>query len=330
MSRWLSTSGNRIVRADGTPWIGRGANIHDTRSCGSCTADAGAPLADDARGLNEVKRRIDELADPWRATFIRLVLESRRTEDNYINDLNYRFLVKSIIDHIGTKPGVYVLVSIWLDTTLDDKGIPTADTNAILDQLARDFYTYDHVMFGVANEPEENYDGAQDAQVWTRMNEAVAAIRAAEAELGPNRHIVTVQGTREWGRWLDYYVTHPIAAEDGVNVAYETHIYNGPQDHSSLFLAPGEVLPVIIGEFAPVNDEWHQADLTDIQTLMRRATEAKISYLAWTFHHFCPPNLVGERPGMSWSENTINDGLGIALNPTDWGIVLKTDLTKNA
>jgi hypothetical protein len=55
------------------------------------------------------------------------------------------------------------------------------------------------------------------------MNDAVAAIRAAEIKRGFAPHLVAVQGTRAWARTLDYYVDHPITAGNGANVVYETH-----------------------------------------------------------------------------------------------------------
>jgi hypothetical protein len=60
-------------------------------------------------------------------------------------------------------------------------------------------------------------------QVWQGMNSVVAAIREQEAASGFPTHLVTVQGTRAWGRTLDYYLTHPITAGGGKNVVYETH-----------------------------------------------------------------------------------------------------------
>ena len=182
---WLSTSSNHIINPDASVWVGRGANLHDTRSCGAGTATSGAPLDDNLSGINEVKRRIDVLTDQWKANFIRLDLESRRSMDSYAADANYRSTIKQIVDYIGTKPRVYVLVSIWADPSLDANGWPTAATNTILGLLAHDFYASPHVLYGVSNEPENNFDGAQDAQVWTRMNKAVAAIRAAESKVDP-------------------------------------------------------------------------------------------------------------------------------------------------
>ena len=325
---WLATSGNHIVNADGSTWIGRGANLHDTRSCGGGTALDGTAINDGVTGVNEVKRRIDVLTDQWKASFIRLALESRRPQDNYVTDANYRSKVKEIVDYIGTKPGVYVLVSIWLDPSLDANGWPTAATNTILAQLAQDFYASSHVLYGVSNEPQNNFDGAQDAQVWTRMNDAVAAIRAAESALGANRHIVTVQGTRGWARDLSYYVTHPITAGGGVNVAYETHIYNSPADFASLLLvAPTRTIPVIVGEFGPINDQWNQATVSDMQTLMDMAKANNIPHLAWTFHQYCPPNLIADTPGVAWNTNsTTPNWIGMPIYPTDFGQLLINNL----
>src|SRR5512139_3576784 len=64
---WLATSGNRIINPDGSVWIGRGANLHDTRSCGGGTLVDGTPINDNATGVSEVKRRIDVLTDQWKA-----------------------------------------------------------------------------------------------------------------------------------------------------------------------------------------------------------------------------------------------------------------------
>jgi endoglucanase len=327
-SPWLSISGNHIVRADGSVWIGRGANLHDTRSCGAGTANDGTPLDDDAAGLAEVERRVDALTGTWKATFIRLVLESRRAQDDYVADATYRGLVRQMVAYIASK-NVYVLVSVWDDPSLDANGWPTDTTNTILAQLATDFYDQPYVLYGVSNEPQANYDGSLDAQVLARMNAAVQAIRDAEAALGPRRHIVTVQGTRDWARDTSYYVDHPVTAGGGVNIAYETHIYNSPGDFDGL-LAPSASIPLVMGEYGPVNDQYNQATLSDVQTLMNKATAASVPYLAWTFHQDCSPNLIGMNANMTWDTGSSdpNGGLGMTLNPTDFGKLLMTELAR--
>lgn len=333
---WLSTSGNRIVNPDASVWVGRGANLHDTRSCGGGFYNDNSPSNDNAAGVGEVKRRIDVLVDQWHATFIRLALETRRPQDNYLNDLNYRSKIKEIVDYIGTKPGVYALVSLWQDPSFEPDGAtggwPTATTNSILAQLATDFYLSPHVLYGVSNEPQENWDGAKDAQVWTRMDSAVAAIRAAENLLGgAYHHIVTVQGTQDWGRDISYYDTHHIAAGGGANVAYETHIYNSPGDFASLLLAaphPLRTIPVILGEFGPIRpDGYHSATVPDMQTLIDLANANNIPHLAWTFHQYCPPNLIADVPNVLWDTQTTRaDWIGMPIVPTDFGQLVKDNL----
>jgi Cellulase (glycosyl hydrolase family 5) len=246
---WLHTSGNRIRRADGTVWHGRGANLQDTRSCNAC--------AYQAPSVAEVERRIDELVDVWKANFIRLDLESYASSagrvqwQGVLDDPAYLADIGRIVDYIGTKPGVYVILSIWVDPSFSSLGWPQARTNSALATLAATFASAPYVLFGVSNEPQSNSDGKLDAQVWTAMNAAVAAIRAVEDEVRVPHHIVSVQGTGDWARRLDYYVTHPITADAGDNVAYEVHVYDPATDFAALFETAAQTLPVIIGEFGP-------------------------------------------------------------------------------
>jgi endoglucanase len=174
------------------------------------------------------------------------------------------------------------------------------------------------VLFGVATEPEENADGAMDAFAWDPMNRTVDTIRAAEGA-GPH-HVVVVQGTGMWGRRLDYYVTHPITAGGGIDVAYEAHTYDGRQKIDALLDGPAKTLPVIIGEFGPVDDV-HLAHMTmdDCSYLMARAEEREVPYLAWTFHMRCPPNLLVDHSNASC-------GAGMPLEPTPWGKLLQRQL----
>ena len=65
---WLEVKDKRIRLPNGQPFHGRGANVHDTRSCDSCSFEP--PHVD------EVLRRIDKLTEDWHANFLRLLLES--------------------------------------------------------------------------------------------------------------------------------------------------------------------------------------------------------------------------------------------------------------
>lgn len=318
---WLHTSGNSILKSDGTPFRGRGANIHDTRSCWACAY--GEP------NVEEVKRRIDALVDDWGANFMRLCLENYGTAQdewqvqyaNMVEDEAYMQDIIEMVEHIGTKSGVYVLVSLWVEPTTTDIGWPTVATNAIWEVLAARLLAYPHVMFGLVNEPESNSSGAQDADVWEAMNSAVAAIRQVEAANGSPKHIIAVQGTRSWARHLGYYSTHPITAGAGENIAYETHSYLAPNEFEENWIGPSASLPVIIGEFGP--SEWNGQPImttADTITMMDEAEKRDISWLAWTFHMNCAPNLLVDNSGDS------NCGVGMALEPTDWGTVIKNRL----
>jgi len=183
---WLYTEANKILNSDGTVWQGRGANLMDTRGCWSC--------AWSEPDVAEVKRRADELMN-WGSDFIRLCMETDPDagvqNKNALTDSQYLANIKEIVDYIGSKGG-RVLLSVWVDPTLSGEGWPTAQTNELLKVVTEAFLNAPHVMFGVSNEPEYNFDGSQDAQVHAAMTAAVQAIREVEDAAGTPHHIVSV------------------------------------------------------------------------------------------------------------------------------------------
>jgi len=310
---WLYSSGNHLRVSGGTgAWHARGANLPDTRSCDACTFFAPSTA--------EVNRRADELIS-WGANFIRLDMESyassggRTQWANPLQDPAYVQDLATIVSYIGTHPGVYVMVSMWVDPTITAEGWPSAATGDTWAKLAQVFASQKHVLFGVVNEPQNNYDGAQDAQVWTAMNNTVARIRTVEASLGVPNHVVVVQGTGGWARRLGYYVTHPITAGSGRNIAYEVHVYDAASQFNTLFVQPSQTLPVIIGEFGPAGT----MSEADAQALMDQAETLEIPWLAWTFHMRCSPNMLTDFSGGGC-------GLGMALTPTSFGTLVRTQL----
>ncbi len=306
---WLTVQNKRITVAGKGVFRGRGANIHDTRSCNACTW--GAP------DVAEVKRRIDALVDDWGANFIRLNLESYASADGRVHwkgvndDAAYLADVVEIVKHIGTKPDTYVLVSLWVDPTFSGLGWPTTATHPLWKTLVKSLAGSGHVMFGLCNEPESNFNGAEDANAWKAMNDTVQVIRDEETSLGSYPHVITVQGTGAWARRLDYYVTHPITAGGGTNIAYEVHVYDPASEFQNMFVDPAKTLPVVIGEFGE----------QDATQLMDLATQNDIPHLAWTFHMRCPPNLLVENSGGGC-------GQGMKLEPTAWGNVIKSRFAK--
>lgn len=314
-SPWLTTSGNKIL-LNGMPFKGRGVNVHDTRSCWAC--------AGSQPNAAEVKRRIDEVAS-WGANFIRLDLENYAKESwmvsyaSVVEDPAYLAAVVDIVKHAASKPGMYVMISIWHSTTLTAAGLPTLKTNEELKVIAKATRSIPNVLYGVSNEPQSNYDGKQDAAVWAAMNSAVDAIRSVET--APPYHIVAVQGTRGWGRDLSYYMTHPITAGGGVNVAYETHVYDPQANFAKLFVDPSKKLPVIIGEYGPTTNMTPAMTLADTAALQAQAEALQIPYLAWTLHGRCPPNILKDNSGGGC-------GIGMKLETTAWGQQVKDRLAK--
>jgi len=289
---WLRTEGNQILSEDGSVFRGRGANVHDTRNCGAC-------YNPNVAGVN---RRIDELVDVWGANFLRLCLESHEPSEDPVNDAEYMQDIIEIVEHIGTKPGVYVLASLWWDATVDatELKIPAATVVPIWEKLVEKLAPYSHVMFGLVNEPTGVHSSDtvevddDDVEVWEAMNNTVAAIRAVEARVGSPKHLIAVQGTRAYGKFLQYYPNHPITAGEGENIVYEVHVYYGNDGDKWEYRwkTPAETLPVIIGEFAEVYESWDTLSLEDCDKMIIDAEALDIPWLAWTFHTNCGNPLI--------------------------------------
>lgn len=323
---WLFTQGNRIYVSDGrgggTAFRGRGANLQDTRGCVAC-------LWDDSESPQEVMRRADVLIGQWGANFVRLTLESHAAGEQahakhglgVLDDPDDLQDVVDIVRHM-TSQGAYVLISLWLDPTFDDMGLPTRQTDEHWALLASTFAHDSHVLFGICNEPEENFEGAQDAAAWEAINRCAGIIRKAEAEAGAPRHVILAQGTGDWARRLEYYEDHPITAGGGGNIAYEIHYYNPISQLDELLAGPAATLPVVIGEFGPIRfDGGLEMTMQDCRSLMDFALANDVPFLAWTFHQNCAPNLIVNHVGEAC-------GVGMKLEPTDWGRLLMEYLSK--
>lgn len=311
---WLRTEGNKILDENNNEWMGKGVNIFCTRSCWSA---AWSPP-----NVAEVKRRIDVAVDEWGSNFLRLCLETDPNagvqnkglleSEEYVRD------VKEIVEHIGTKPGVYVEVSLWVDPTFSAMGLPTQETNKVLRKLSEMFLSVPYVMYGCVNEPTMNFDQRDNVPRHAAMTAAVRAIREVEDQNGSPHHLVFVQGLAGWGRDLSYYINNPIQSD---NVVYETHVYNSPADYNRMVVVPKQTLPVVIGEFGPIDDASFGAlmSLADCQTLIDLANTHKVPWLGWAFHHRCPPDMIQDH-------SNGGAGVGMPIVATTWGNLVKDNL----
>jgi endoglucanase len=259
---------------------------------------------------------VDVLIDTWHANFFRLDLTSWASNQvsgttvvqykDVTQDASYLSDLKKLVDHIGTKPGVYVMLTLFSHPSQDDSELPTAATQAVYTKLAQTFLNSPHVLYGVTNEPHD----ASDSAVWTAMNTAVQTYRNEEPASGPH-HIVAVQGTQSYARELSYYVTHPITAGSGVNVVYETHVYNPQADWQAMFITPSATIPVIIGEYGP--DGTYMKTVADAQALQVKAEQLEIPYIGWSFSSQNVPAMLA---GNDADECT---KINWTITPTDWG-----------
>ncbi len=349
----LATKGNHLY-LDGKVWMGRGANLFDPRSNGACYDRW---ITDDptfATRVGYVKKLVDALVDDWHANFIRLTLETHHGDYQYavVNDPAYLRAIVEIVDYIGTKAGVQVIVTPWLDPSknlleksahealgipsINPSLLPVGESNHGWAANAAPYYTSDvhlklvqalhsrrHVLWGLGNEPTNGGSASMDVEIWHQHNNLVQIIRNEELALGSFPHVISVPGTRGWARDVNYYVGNPISAGGGANIVYEAHIYNPARDFAALLTKPARAIPLVIGEFGPTSG---QMTVADTAQLMRLAESLRIPFAGWTFS--------GKSPG--W--NMINDSntrcdftYAGGITPTaDWGTVVRNFLRSRA
>jgi endoglucanase len=313
----LIVTGNQITHADGTRFHGRGANLHDTRSCNACSY---APREPDG-----VDRWADELIDNWHATFIRFLLEAKAAPFNEFeiqwmnlnDDPQYLADIVQNVTHMTGK-GAYVMVTLFADPTIKDNNgefdsewpSSLGDSNPRYVALAEAFADDPRVLFGLTNEPHTTPD--HDAELAAVYADAIAAIRAVEDARGVAHHVVVVQAHEGYARDLSYFVANPLA---GDQIAYEIHPYNAQVDFDDLIVQPAQTLPILIGEYGPAIAMTE----ADVMVMWQVAQQHEVPYIAWNFHQRCPPNTL---------EDTAPDGCGLAASTgydwprTPWGDLL--------
>lgn len=321
-AEWLVVKGNRIVYGDGKPFHGRGANLHDERSCSACSYAPPNP--------NGVDRWADELVDVWKANFVRFLLSSKAAPHNayerqwksLVDDPQYVADVKQNVTHMTSK-GAYVLVTLFADPTMKpDSSDPESewpnvlgDSNARYAILAEAFWQDPRVLFGLTNEPHGPAD--RNAELVAKYQSAIDAIRKVEDAHGGKHHIVVVQAPQVFARDVSYFVEHPLP---GDQIAYEVHPYNAQKDFEALLVRPGKKLPILVGEYGPTG----AMTTNDIQALWAVCKANEIPHIAWNFHLRCPPNMLQDKAA---------DGCGLDASTkydfprTEWGEALKTYLS---
>jgi hypothetical protein len=324
---WLTTKGNKIVTSDGKPFHGRGANLHDTRSCNACTYSPPNP--------DGLVKWSDELIDNWHANFIRFLLEAypsaggRTQWKSLVDDPGYYKDIQTVVNHMTSKPGVYVMVTLFLDPSMVPDGQmhaewPTDSTQPVYKMLAEAFVDNPQVLFGLMNEPHD--DASQNDALAAIFTKSIQTIRDVEKAHGSPQHIVVAQATQGYARDLSYWVAHPLTVEGGTNIAYETHPYNHTSDFDMLFVQPSKKIPVIIGEFG-ISD---YQTLDEAKQLMQTAEANEVPYIAWNFHQRCPPNLLQDMGGTGYDGCGFNGAGTIYKWPptTDWGQAVKDHLAQ--
>jgi hypothetical protein len=299
--------------------MGRGVNMDDVFFCGY----------DNTLWMSNPGQAVETIASGlltgWKPTFLRMSLsmDSYGTAVSWLsNPSQYKDPMTSVIQSVGTHPGVYVLVTLRSDASMighytqsdpEATGLPSDSTTtpnatkfptgtdatyiALVDSFAHDSY----VLFGLTNEPGGN--SQSNATIKAAMSHAVGVIRAEEDKLGVPHHIVSVQGNG-WTSDISFYAASPLPYD---NVVYEVHGYPPPASSYTY-----SNIPVILGEYGSLTSSSQAAFYADLES-------KQIPSLAWDFDPYnnCSPDLL----------NVTNSAS--QLTPTSWGSIVQAYLTSH-
>lgn len=328
-SNWLFTQGPTIFNSDRTQWVAHGVNLPDMRSNSACFT---------SNNPNETIRRLD-LAANWGANVIRIPMETwnsnyyqKNNQSDITYDPNYLPAIKQIVDHATAfYPNLMIMLSLWHDPTFNSYSEPTPSTDNVYNALVDTFYSYPNVIFGVDNEPL--YDSNQN--VWNSMNHAVQTIRSRENLYGGKPHLISIQ-SRNYSADASYYISNPITAGNGVNIIYETHIYD--YHYAPATLTASASIPIIVGEYGPGDPnadhgyDWATPDYVAVNnnyTLDQTAGFAAscrslfIPIIAWAFNECDSPSMLissnNKRCGSACNAN-------VSFLSTSWGQQIQAEL----
>ena len=312
---WLHTSGGQILDADGGVWMGRGVNMDDILFCAY-----DYDLANGPADVTEAKAVVDELVNNWKVNFIRISMYMGSYSQTYSwinNTKNYATLMTEVVNYIGQYPGVYVLLTLRSDPTMncptapaENNCLPTEATVPVYKALLDSFSNSSFVMFGVSNEPDDQAVASLPAT----MSIGVQAIRDEETKLGTPQHLIAVQGSNS-PPLQDYT---PTAVQPSANVIYEIHYYpqwsGTPQTD---YLPYVGVYPFFFGEYGgPTGSE---SD-TMSASFFKDCEDDHIPSLAWDFSPFvdCAPDLLTHTGSLTNNTAWGNSVKAYTTNPSSY------------
>ena len=263
--KWLTTNGKFIVnKNDGQKRILRGVNV--------------SGMEYDSTGKRVPISGLMALAGNWKIDIIRLPIN----QEWWLNNENYRKLVKERIDFLKTR-NIYTIFDLqWINTRLKINPLPNQQSVELMRQVALMYKNEPAVLYDIYNEPRD----------CTHEEWAAWAVKLIEGiqEVHPNA-LIFVNGI-DWGYDLGGFMKNPLPYK---NLVYGTHLY--PQKPGSGYKNKPEFdkywkgildknLPLFIGEIGPeepnYNNEEQLASFLDPHLAL--IDSLGLGYTAWSWH----------------------------------------------
>ncbi|MDR2579828.1 MAG: glycoside hydrolase family 5 protein [Fibromonadaceae bacterium] len=322
-----SSSSNNVVVGSGGPvsYYGRltasGANIVGSKTGNTPVQVRGVSLGWSNTGWESQHffnaATVNAMVDHWKAEVIRVPLGIGGDNNDYLTrPAENKARVKTAIEAAIAKD-VYVIIDWHAHDFHQTEAI------AFFTEMARDYGSYDHVIFEIFNEPL--------AVSWTSIRNYSTAVINAIRNAGSNNLVLV--GTPNWDQDIDVIIPNPLTDN---NVAYVLHFYAGSHPLNGSQWTPNFANrinsvrtaghPVFVSEYGTVNADGngsHAAAATN--TWMDFLNARNISYAAWHVNNknegsafFIPSFTPSASAGWTTTSNMTNSGRYIYDNLVAW------------
>lgn len=229
---------------------------------------------------------LQHLVTEWGITVFRITVYLEEANGYYDKPSENDAAIAQLVDWCETL-GIYAVIDYHVHEIgdpnhyLDSMGASTGPAITFWQTQAHAYKNKDHVIYEIANEPN-NVDWQPNLAAY--LNAVIAAIRAIDAET------IIIAGVPHWSQGL-YYPGNDGGITNTYNVMYAFHFYAAAHDFLyEVVETYSRILPIFVSEWSPSHFDSVTApnlDVSDLFTSLFSGTlpnnPQKISSTVWNF-----------------------------------------------
>ncbi len=258
----LSVQGTKLVDEDGEIFQLRGVSSH------GINWDVGQPYVN--------KKALKRLRNKWNVNCFRVAMYTQDYNGYCVTDkTSQEKLLKTIDTAVKSakKLGMYVIID-WHVLNDQNPQKYQKEAEAFFEKMAKQYGSYDNVLFEICNEPN-------GGTTWNQIKEYATSIIKIIRKYSDN---IIIVGTPTWSQDVDIASKAPI--ENQKNIMYTIHFYAATHKDSyreKLKVAVNNGLPVICTEFSACEASGDgYCDFASAEEWLELLDSYDISYVCWS------------------------------------------------